>query len=381
MARSLSDLTSAAAVQAAMDEYAQQGQAAFLKLHGFGKASGYVVRNARTGEWADSKAIAGVSLAYQYPGEGILPAASFSGGEATVVPKLRALGFEVRVLDDVAGTDWTREEVSLIVADYLAMLTCELVGQTYNKTAHRRQLISLLSGRSEGSIEFKHANISAVMLELGFPYLRGYKPRSNFQRSLLVNEVCEQVSRLSVLDEAAMSAAQRPAVGLEVTDLSRVSAVAPRVVTHASEPSPAYLRPPIKRDYLERESQNRSLGLAGEEFALRFEQWRLSQLGSGQFAEQVVHVSKREGDGLGYDIRSFEPDGRERFIEVKTTGFGERTPFFVSSNELAFSKSNAERFHVYRVFDFRMTPRLFQLHGAIDRHCQLDPTTFRASFG
>lgn len=281
----------------------------------------------------------------------------------------------------IAGTDWSQNEVALIVTDYLAMLTCELTGQAYNKTARRQLLLTKLPARTGGSIEFKHCNISAVMLELGFPYLRGYKPRFNFQRSLLVEEVSAQLMKHSLIDEVALSAVQRPAANADVSDFTRVKSEAPRREMAAKESAPQYLRAPLRRDYLEREAQNRSLGSAGEEFALRFEQWRLGQLGAGQLAQQVVHASRVEGDGLGYDIRSFEPDGRERFIEVKTTSFGERTPFFVSANEVRFARDHAPQFHLYRLFDFRASPRLFQLDGPIDEHCKLDPTTYRASFG
>lgn len=94
----------------------------------------------------------------------------------------------------------------------------------------------------------------------------------------------------------------------------------------------------------------------------------------------VVHASVDEGDGLGYDIRSFEPDGTERYIEVKSTTFGERTPFFVSANEVRFSRERPRQFHLYRLFDFRDRPRMFQLEGSIDAHCHLDATTYKASF-
>jgi len=287
----------------------------------------------------------------------------------------------VKSISEIRGTDWSAEEVALIVADYLAMLTSELAGQSYNKSARRRQLLERLPGRSAGAIEFKHANISAVMLALGFPYLRGYQPRANFQRSLLVDEVAAQVARHALLDDVALAAVQRPAANAEILDFSQVRAKPPDRQNSVSEPAAAYLRAPVRRDYLEREARNRSLGLAGEEFALRFERWRLAELGADQLADKVVHVSQEEGDGLGYDIRSFEADGRERFIEVKTTSFGERTPFFVSANEVRFSRDCATQFHLYRLFEFRARPKLFQLNGAIEAHCQLDATTFRASFG
>lgn len=381
MPRTLADLSDPAAVQAALDEYQRLGQTAFLELHGFRQASGYVVLDPRSGQWADSKAIAGVAVGKQFPTEGTLRAVQFSGGVATVVRRLGLLGFEVRPLDSRTGHDWGRDEVEIIVSDYLRMLLSELAGQPYNKAAHRRQLQTLLPGRSESSIEFKHANISAVMLELGYPYIRGYQPRSNFQRSTLVDVVQSQVLRQRELDDVALSAVERPAAPVDYVDFARVVSKAPQREIVVREASPAYLRAPVKRDYFAREAQNRSLGQAGEVFALDFERWRLVQLGAGQLAEKVKHAAADEGDGLGYDIRSFEPDGRERFIEVKTTAFGERTPFFVSANEARFARDHADRFHLYRLFEFRATPRMFELAGPIEQHCMLDPVSYRASFG
>jgi hypothetical protein len=290
------------------------------------------------------------------------------------------LGFDVRALGAKAGDDWQREEVEWIVADYLAMLLQELAGQSYSKAAHRRQLQKRLTARSEGSIEFKHANISAVMLELGYPYISGYQPRSNFQRDLLTETVERQVHHHPQLDDLALSAVERPAVASEHADFTRVLSEAPRAVHAVRESSPAYLQKPVKRDYFAREAQNRSLGAAGELFALSFERWRLAKQGAGQLADQVRHVSVEEGDGLGYDIRSFDVDGRERFIEVKTTGFGERTPFYVSANEARFARDHQDNFRLYRLFDFRSSARLFELAGPIEQHCLLDAVTFRASF-
>ena len=84
----------------------------------------------------------------------------------------------------MASDDWTREEVEATVADYLAMLADELSGRSYVKAEHRRRLMPLLRDRSEQSVEFKHANVSAVLIDLGFPYISGYKPRGNYQRLL-----------------------------------------------------------------------------------------------------------------------------------------------------------------------------------------------------
>lgn len=66
---------------------------------------------------------------------------------------------------------WSAQEVAATVADYFTMLEHELRGEPFNKREHNRRLQSLLNGRTAGAIEFKHANISAILLELGFPFL------------------------------------------------------------------------------------------------------------------------------------------------------------------------------------------------------------------
>ncbi len=362
------------AVLAALEEFARLGRTLFLERYGFGRARDYFVRHPATGVLCDSKAIVGAAFGHQFPAEGPLKPADFSGGEATVATVLTALGFDI----EGAAGDWSRNEVELIVGDYLQMLTLELTGQAYNKAARRRALLDKLNARSEGSIEFKHGNISAVMVELGFPYLRGYKPRLHFQRDVLTEVVASQVLRYPLLDDAAISAVERPALEPEPLDFSKVRATAPARQHRTSEPIPSYSTP-VKRDYLEREARNRSLGAAGEKFVLQYERWRLVELGVGHLADRVQHVSETLGDGLGYDVLSFEPDGRERFVEVKTTAFGETTPFFVSSNEVQFARTQSEKFRLYRLFDFRSAPRFFELAGAIEQHCHLDPATYRAS--
>ncbi len=282
--------------------------------------------------------------------------------------------------------DWSRVEVEACVADYLRMLTLFLNGQRFNKSEHARALMTRLNGRSRASVEFKHCNISAVLTELGVPYLSGYLPRRNFQ-ALLFDVVEDQVARNPTLRLAAEAAVQRPAAEIVVNEESEVWVPAPipgpgqiRQSTPAYGPSAESRRLLVTRDYLAQEARNRSLGAAGEAFVLEVEARRLHAAGKRVLADRVEHVAVTRGDGLGYDIQSFEEDGRERLIEVKTTAFGKLTPFFVSRNELSRSESDAPSFHLYRVFDFRSKPRLFQLPGAIKGYCQLVPTTYLAKF-
>lgn len=367
-----------------MAEFIRTGRDAFLQKYRFGPARDFFVVHPPTGQACDSKAIVGAAYGLQFPSEGPLRPQDFSGGQATVVKLLRRLGFE---LIDVEASPtsskdraWTRHENELIVADYLQMLMKELAGQKYNKAERARALMPLLNSRSQASIEFKRANLSAVMIELGFPSLQGYKPRSNFQRDGLVDVVTEQVRHLPLLEKAAALAMDRPAEVPESVDLRDLRAEPPVRRIKAEEARSTYHRRGVKRDYFEREARNRSLGTAGELFIVQYEQWRLSNLGAGQLAEKVTHVAQDVGDGLGYDVLSFEPDGRERFIEVKTTAHDAATPFFFSANEVEFAREQSERFRLYRLYHFRTSPKFFELPGAIEQHCHLDPSTFKASF-
>ena len=95
---------------------------------------------------------------------------------------------------------WSNKEVELIVADYFNMLKDELTGREINKTKHRRQLIPILQNRSDGSIEFKHQNISAILINLGQPYIRGYLPRFNYQ-SILEDRVIDYIKYNSDIEQ------------------------------------------------------------------------------------------------------------------------------------------------------------------------------------
>ncbi len=80
--------------------------------------------------------------------------------------------------------------------------------------------------------------------------------------------------------------------------------------------------------------------------APNFERARLIRLGQESLADRVEHIAVTEGDGAGFDIRSFEADGRDRFIEVKTTAYGKQVPFFVSQNEVMVSQNYSDHYHL-----------------------------------
>jgi hypothetical protein len=275
--------------------------------------------------------------------------------------------------------DWSREEVEATVADYFAMLASELSGVTYNKTAHRRSLLKLLAGRTAQSVEFKHANISAILIDIGFPYISGYKPRSNYQ-GLLYEVVSDRLAEDRQLQNLAAADADRPIVVPEVDEILEVltappSGRPPYGIARERESA----RRSYTANYLHREAHNRSLGVAGELFVLNYERARLAAAGKDRLAGRIEHTARTQGDGAGFDVLSFDETGTERLIEVKTTKYGRETPFFVTRNEVAFSESRAPQYYLYRLFGFREQPRLFTLAGAVSATCRLSASNYLAT--
>jgi hypothetical protein len=278
--------------------------------------------------------------------------------------------------------DWSRVEVEATVAAYLEMLDQELHGIAYNKSEARRRLLGTLNGRSEGAIERKHQNISAILIELGFPAIGGYKPLSNYQ-GLLYDVVRQRLMDSPALVATVRARAEQPiaeAPSPAAEDLlgrlvPRPEAPERRGGTSTVADGP---RPRPMANYLEMEARNRLLGLAGEEFTLRFESERLWRAGQKRLADRIEHVSRTRGDAEGYDVLSFEESGRERLIEVKTTTFGPHTPFFVTRHEVDVSYERAGEYYVYRLFNFRDDPKLFLVPGDISSSFSLQATQFAA---
>jgi Domain of unknown function (DUF3883) len=268
---------------------------------------------------------------------------------------------------------WSGNEIDLIVADYFAMLGDELSGSSFSKADRNRALQELIP-RSRSSIEFKHQNISAVLLGLGQPWIDGYKPAANFQDALV-----DGVLRWLNAHPDWLSPKTDPVASL-VREASSLWIGPPPTQRNEPPPvDPAFMAAiGRKYDVAERDAHNRRLGKAGEELILLHERQSLSQAGRGDLADKVRWTAEQDGDDFGYDIASFEPDGRERMIEVKTTNGWERTPFHISRNELAVAEAGCDDWHLVRVWNFARQPKAFALRPPLCAHVELTPTSFLA---
>jgi hypothetical protein len=272
--------------------------------------------------------------------------------------------------DPATGSDWQRDELDAIVGDYFVMLGADLAGTPYIKSRHRAALMARI-GRTDGSIEFKHQNISAVLNEMGAPWIPGYKPARNYQNALFdaIDQYLTEHPDILLHSPAAVPA---PGASTEIF-------VPPPPMEDA--PIPDRLRRLIQKfDPVERDHRNRSLGKAGEAFVLDIERRRLTDAERPDLARKVRWIADEEGDGAGYDVLSFHPQGDTRLIEVKTTNGSARTPFFLSRNECAVAKERPEEWRIYRVHLFAKGPRIFTISPPLESALKLTTETWRASF-
>ncbi|MEQ9244377.1 MAG: DUF3883 domain-containing protein, partial [Nitratireductor sp.] len=169
----------------------------------------------------------------------------------------------------------------------------------------------------------------------------------------------------------------------------------------ASEPAPLYIGSPPglaplpaaetakhslerlvrKFDPAARDERNRKLGKLGEERAFHSERLTLTAKGRDDLARRVRWVSEEDGDGAGYDILSFDAQGHERLIEVKTTTGHQTTPFYISQNERSFAEERPDAFRLLRLYDFSREPKAFEIAPPLDTALCLSPIAYRASFG
>lgn len=133
-------------------------------------------------------------------------------------------------------------------------------------------------------------------------------------------------------------------------------------------------------DWAAREQRNRDLGLAGELLVMAHEQKRLRDAGRNDLAARVEHVALSDS-AAGYDILSFELDGSEKFIEVKTTTGLASTSFYISENEVSVSRELQERFWLYRVHSYsreKNSAAFYVKNGDVSKGFELTPTTYKS---
>lgn len=168
-----------------------------------------------------------------------------------------------------------------------------------------------------------------------------------------------------------------------ITDIV-VETQPPEVSIRKKSSQPRKYRP-VKRDYVKSNKNKKIAGDTGEQIILAIEKQKLNDFGRDDLSEKVNWDSKDMGDGLGYDILSYDilPNGEEKeiFIEVKTTTGSINKPFDVSINEVKFSQEHSDSFYIYRVYSLSSDcskVKYYKIAGSIPENFNLIPTSFQA---
>src|SRR5580704_1321525 len=190
--------------------------------------------------------------------------------------------------EEKIGKPWSDYELDAIVADYFSMLRAELSRQQYVKSHHSAVLMQQI-GRTHRSVEFKHQNISAVLEELGLPWIVGYKPKRNYQSSIFA-----AIDRHLSSNELVVYQQFPPKV-LAVADTGATFVDAPKLEPQSNRPW--RLEQLVRKfDPVERDLRNRSLGKAGEEFVLELERKKLEKFQRLDLLKKVRWINDHVAD-------------------------------------------------------------------------------------
>lgn len=139
----------------------------------------------------------------------------------------------------------------------------------------------------------------------------------------------------------------------------------------------------VKTNFTKINEIKTDFGKKCERIIYEHEKERLRQEGQAEKAEQVIWASEEKGDGLGYDIESFEKvNGKYEkiYIEVKGTDKDCLEPFDVSINEVMVSEQLKGSYYIYRIAKANTKqPIFYKVKGSIAEKFDLTAIKFRAS--
>ncbi len=136
-----------------------------------------------------------------------------------------------------------------------------------------------------------------------------------------------------------------------------------------------------KTDWGKKQLASSKLGRSGEQLVLEIENEKLKSLKLTGVVDDDLYAVKKL-DGEGYDILSYDSNGNELYIEVKTTKRSRNEPFFLSANEKAFLELNKESYVIYRLYEYnsiKSSSKLFKISGRDFQNYTLKPTNYEVS--
>lgn len=134
-------------------------------------------------------------------------------------------------------------------------------------------------------------------------------------------------------------------------------------------------------DFNNLNNKKKTLGTFGEILIINDETSKLRALGINKTVE---HSSLEIGDGLGYDITSYDERGNEIFIEVKTTTSNRVDGFYLTKKEREVAEANKDKYKIYRVYSLNKNDGKYKVqifdYKTLMNVFNLNPIQFIAEF-
>ena len=105
---------------------------------------------------------------------------------------------------------------------------------------------------------------------------------------------------------------------------------------------------------------SKKVGNAGEEHVYNFEFNYLSNIGRCDLALKIVKQYEDLTNFPGYDIQSFDDQGNEIYIEVKSTKSEKRDSFGISRNEIKSARKYKNKYFIYQVVNALKDPKILR---------------------
>jgi hypothetical protein len=282
--------------------------------------------------------------------------------------------------------NWNFEETEFLCDYYIKELKDILSNNVVKTLAKAKSELMPILNKSSKSIRYKLQHISSILVNSDLPYIEEFKPipraeidlidfNETYNLKKILTEKFNDKSFISFLDSIANNQNFISEFDKQV-EIEKQPQQDIFEEDNLPQQKSIKIRPKI--NYVEREIRNSKLGEEGEKWVLEFEEQKLKNLGLTDLANEIVWASKNVGDGLGYDIISFNSQREKIYIEVKTTCLGKFSAFYLTKKELEVSVE-INNYKIYRVFDFDKETKIYIVEDNLINQLDLTPTTYRAT--
>lgn len=130
---------------------------------------------------------------------------------------------------------------------------------------------------------------------------------------------------------------------------------------------------------------SKQVGDAGEQYVYEYECYKLSKINRQDLVEKIIKQYEDLSYFPGYDIKSFDKNGNEIFIEVKSTKSKNKEFFEITENEKNAAERIGDDYFIYQVTSALTNPSISSIIQNPIKYVQqnkvmMEPLVYRVSY-